>query len=550
LRRQISIQSAVAVVSREQTHKENGMIIQSPYPDPKIPDLSLPEFVLRGAEGHPSRDAIVDSAGGSRLSYAELADEVRRTGAGLVARGLAKGDVVAFCLPNLPEFVVGLYAILSVGGVVTTLNPACTDDEAAAQLTDSRACWLLTTSELAGRLSRTIAASAVREVFIVGEGDGGTPFTALSQGTIPSGHVSRALPDDAAVVLYSSGTTGLPKGVVLTHRNLVANLCSQCRPDPVTEDDVVLAALPMYHIAGMEIVTNHALASGATLVTMPRFDLETFLALIERHRVTRMVVAPPIVLALAKHPAVANYDLSSLRVITSGAAPLSGELARSCAQRLGCRVKQGYGMTETSAISFAPDDGPDRPESIGPPAPGVSCRIVDPVSGNDVPAGYTGELLARSAAVMRGYLGNDAATAATIDAGGWLHTGDIVRVDSDGWLYVLDRVKELIKYKGHQVAPAELEALLLTHPAVADAAVVPSPDDVAGEIPKAFVVLRDAVSDEALLAFVARRVAPYKKIRRLELTDAIPKSPSGKILRRVLVERERAGTGVALVGVH
>jgi acyl-coenzyme A synthetase/AMP-(fatty) acid ligase len=290
----------------------------------------------------------------------------------------------------------------------------------------------------------------------------------------------------------------------------------------------------------MQIVMNPALSSGATVVTLPRFDLEGFLAAIERYRVTRIIVAPPIVLALAKHALVDRYDLSSLRVLASGAAPLGGEVARIAARRLGCRIKQGYGMTETAAICMAPDDGPDKPESIGPPVPGVECRVVDLVSGRDVARGEPGELLARSPSQMRGYLHNHEATAETIDADGWLHTGDIVRVDSGGWFHVVDRVKELIKYKGHQVAPAELEQILLTHPAVSDAAIIGCPDEEAGELPKALVVLQRPAQPEELLAFVAARVAPYKKVRRLELVDAIPKSPSGKILRRVLAQRERA----------
>jgi acyl-CoA synthetase (AMP-forming)/AMP-acid ligase II len=302
----------------------------------------------------------------------------------------------------------------------------------------------------------------------------------------------------------------------------------------------VLAALPLCHIAGLQVVMGSALSAGATMVTLPKFELEAFLAAIERYRVTRIVVAPPIVLALAKHPLVDRYDLSSVRALASGAAPLGGDLARAAARRVGCRIRQGYGMTETGAICMAPDRGPDRPESIGPPLPGVQCRIVDAATGADMPPGQTGELLVRSPAQMPGYLNNEEATAATIDTDGWLHTGDIVRADPDGWLHVVDRVKELIKYKGRQVAPAELEQILLSHPAVADVAVIGCPDEGAGEIPKAFVVARGHVEPAELIAFVATRVSPHKRIRRLEFVTEIPKSPSGKILRRALKEREQA----------
>jgi acyl-coenzyme A synthetase/AMP-(fatty) acid ligase len=294
---------------------------------------------------------------------------------------------------------------------------------------------------------------------------------------------------------------------------------------------------------------NLGLAAGPTVVTMPRFDLESFLRLVQDRRITRAELVPPIVLALAKDPRVERYDLSSLRVVTSAAAPLGEELARLCAERLGCRVKQAYGMTELGGgTHFAPDDGPDRPESIGQPLPGVECRVVDCATGADVGPGRPGELLVRAPGAMEGYLGNGAATALTIDADGWLRTGDIVCANADGWFVIVDRVKELIKYKGCQVAPAELEAVLVSHPAVTDAAVVGSPDEEAGEIPKAFVVLGAPASADELMRFVADRVAPYRKVRRLEVVEQIPKSPSGKILRRVLLERERESRAAVPAG--
>jgi acyl-coenzyme A synthetase/AMP-(fatty) acid ligase len=255
------------------------------------------------------------------------------------------------------------------------------------------------------------------------------------------------------------------------------------------------------------------------------------------------------VLALAKQPVVGRYDLSSLRVIASGAAPLGRELAQACAERLGCKIKQVYGMTELGGgTHMAPDSGRDDPESIGPALPGVESRIVDTVTGQDVATGERGELLVRTPATMLGYLNNQQATAETIDADGWLHTGDIAIVDEEGWFRVVDRVKELIKYKGYQVAPAELEAILQTHPCVADCAVVGSPDLEAGEVPKAFVVLRSACPSDELLDWVAQRVTPYKKIRRLEFVEQIPKNPSGKILRRFLRETERAAVRQTLPG--
>jgi acyl-CoA synthetase (AMP-forming)/AMP-acid ligase II len=273
---------------------------------------------------------------------------------------------------------------------------------------------------------------------------------------------------------------------------------------------------------------------------MPRFDLEQFLELIRDRAVTRAYVVPPIALALAKHPAVDAADLSSLRLIMSGAAPLGSELAEQVAKRVGCPVMQGYGLTETSPVTHT-SPYPDRikVDTVGVAIPNTECKIVDIATGKELGPNQQGELYIRGPQVMKGYLNRPEATAAMIDPEGWLHTGDVGYADEEGCFFVVDRVKELIKYKGLQIAPAELEAVLLAHPGVADAAVIPVPDDECGEVPKAFVVLRGETTPDQVMGFVAERVAPYKKLRALEVTDQIPKSPSGKILRRLLVERER-----------
>jgi acyl-CoA synthetase (AMP-forming)/AMP-acid ligase II len=275
---------------------------------------------------------------------------------------------------------------------------------------------------------------------------------------------------------------------------------------------------------------------------MPRFDLEGMLGAIEEHGITHAFVVPPIVLALARHPAVEEHDLGSLSFVMSGAAPLGADLEQECIDRLGCKFRQGYGLTETSPVTHMVPHvaGAERLGSVGPPIPNSEVKIVDPVTGEPVGPGGRGEVWVRGPHVMKGYLANEAATAITVDADGWLHTGDIGLADEEGYLTVVDRLKELIKVKGYQVAPAELEAVLLTHPAVADAAVVPSPDEEAGEVPTAYVALRAECDADDIVAFVSERVAPYKRIRRCEIVDEIPKSASGKILRRVLVEQERA----------
>jgi acyl-CoA synthetase (AMP-forming)/AMP-acid ligase II len=524
------------------------MVIASPFPDVSVPEKSLASFVLAGADERGDKPAIVDGLKGRTLSYRELAARVSRVGWGLTQRGVGKGDVLAMCCPNSPDWPVAYYAALSVGAVVTTINPMATPEDVARQLEHSRARWLVTTPELLEKLALAVAVAELEEVFVFGDAEGATPFSSLSREAAPPAEVEVS-PDDVAVLPYSSGTTGLPKGVVLTHRALVASVCGTRPAHRVGPDDVIVAVLPFFHIYGMQVTMNLALAAGATIVTTGRFELESFLRILQDRRVTRADLVPPIVLALAKHPAVERYDLSSLRVVTSGAAPLGEDLAQLCAERLGCRVKQAYGMTELGGgTHFGPDDGEARPHSIGRPLPGVECRVVDCATGADVAPGHRGELLVRARGAMRGYLANDAATALTVDADGWLRTGDIVSADADGWFVVVDRVKELIKYKGYQVAPAELEAVLLSHPAVADAAVVGSPDEEAGEVPKAFVVLAAPVSEDELMAFVADRVAPYRKVRRLEVVEQIPKSPSGKILRRVLLERERRSRSAVPAG--
>jgi acyl-CoA synthetase (AMP-forming)/AMP-acid ligase II len=313
--------------------------------------------------------------------------------------------------------------------------------------------------------------------------------------------------------------------------------------EATTDRDVTIAALPFFHVYGLAIILGLGLYRGATLVVLPRFQMEQFLAAVERWRVTRLPLVPPLVLRLARDPLVDRFDLSSVQVAISGAAPLAPDLARELATRLRCLVKQGYGLTELSPGSHmqAEDAGQPTLGSVGVLHANTECRLVDPATLRDVGEGERGEIWVRGPQVMKGYLNRPEATADMITADGWLRTGDVGTIDGAGQLFVVDRLKELIKYKGFQVAPAELEALLLTHPAVADVAVVPRADAEAGEIPKAFVVLSPdagATADE-LLAFVAERVAPYKRVRELEFATEIPKSPSGKILRRVLVERER-----------
>jgi acyl-CoA synthetase (AMP-forming)/AMP-acid ligase II len=522
-----------------------GEIVLSPHPDVTIPDLPLHEFVLAGAAGRAEQAALIDGPSGRTLTYGQLAAGVGRVAAGLAARGFAKGDVFAIYCPNLPEYALAFYGVSAAGGVNTTISPLYTVDELARQLSDAGARFLLTVPPFLDKALEAAGRCGVEEVFVLGEAEGATPFASLLEAGDTPPDVQFDPADDLVALPYSSGTTGISKGVMLTHRNLVANLC---QGEPVLlagEGERLIAVLPFFHIYGLVVLMAAALWRGSTLVTMPRFDLEQFLRLMQEHRITRAYVAPPIVLALAKHPLVDGYDLSSLQTIFSGAAPLDASLERACAERLGCEVVQGWGLTETSPVATTNYNAPEgpRPGSVGVPLPNTEMRVVDPATGADVSRGETGELLVRGPQVMKGYLNAPEATAAMVEPDGWLHTGDLGTIDEQGYVFVVDRVKELIKYKGLQVAPAELEALLLSHPAVADAAVVRYPDEEAGEVPKAFVVASTPVDPDELKAFVADRVAPYKKLRHVEFVDEIPKAASGKILRRVLMERDRQPAG-------
>jgi 4-coumarate--CoA ligase len=510
------------------------MIHRSPLPDVEIPEVPLVDYMLARADELGDKPALVDGPSGRVLTYAGLLQAVRALAGGLVARGFAPGDCLAVLAPNLPEYAVVFHGVAYAGGVVTTINPTYTAHEVHDQLVDSNARLLVTVAPFLDVARAAAEGTAVEEIYVIGEAEGARPLTDLLGEPLTE---QVPVDVDATVVLpYSSGTTGVNKGVMLTHRNLVANVAQTLGVADVREDETLIAVLPFFHIYGMQVLMNCGLRTGATVVTMPRFDLEQFLSIHQKYGVTRSFVAPPIVVALAKHPLVDSYDLSKLEQVFSGAAPLSAELAIETGKRLGCEVVQGYGMTELSPVSHATPPGRSKPGSVGVTAPNTEMRIVDPVTGEDAGVGADGEIWVRGPQVMKGYLNNEQATRATIDADGWLRTGDIGHVDEDGYVFVVDRLKELIKYKGFQVPPAELEALLLTHPAVADAAVVGLPDEEAGEIPAAYVVLRpgaDATAEQ-LMEFVAGEVAHYKRIRRLEFIDAVPKSASGKILRRQL----------------
>ena len=519
------------------------MIIRSPYPDVEIPNVTLTEYIFKDAGPWADKPAITCGLTGRSYTYAQLQGAIRACAAGLHARGIRKGDVIGIVSPNVPEYPIIFNGAASIGAISSTVNPLSTADEIAKQFSDSKARILITIPQMLEKCLAAAAKAGVEEVYVFGEAPGATPFATLMRPDLPAPNVTINPADDLCALPYSSGTSGIPKGVMLTHRNLVANLHQTKHSTSIlAHDDVVIGVLPFFHIYGMVVIMAGAFVEGASVVTLPRFELPLFLETIQKYHVTMVNVVPPIILAMAKHPIVADYDLSSLRGLFSGAAPLGDELATAAATRLGVIVRQGYGLTETSPVThFHPLAG-DRVEygSVGPLVANTEARLVHPDTGLDVASGERGELWLRGPQVMKGYFNKPEATALCMTDDGWFKTGDVAVVDATGWFAIVDRVKELIKYKGMQVAPAELEALLLSHPGIADAAVIPIPDEEAGEIPKAYIVTRAPLAGDEIMAWVAERVAPYKKIRAVELTDAIPKSPSGKILRRVLVDRERA----------
>jgi len=521
------------------------MIIRSPYPLVDIPEIPLTTFVLQRAAEFGDKPALIDGPTGRIVTYKQFSDSINRVAAQLSKRGLKKGDVLGILSPNNPEYGIVFHAVATLGGVVTTINPLYTDREIRHQLIDCAAKFLVTVHSCLEKAQSAARDTAVQELFVFGDAvAGATPFSELLEETdhqVPEIEIDPI--NDLVALPYSSGTTGLPKGVMLTHHNLVANLRQMEGLDYFLESDTLICVLPLFHIYGLVVVLNMGLYTGSTIVTLPRFELETFLKTAQDYHVTLAHIVPPIVLALSKSPIVDNYNLPNLKTLFSGAAPLGEDLTRACMDRLGCRIRQGYGMTETSPVTHSSPSGPEAVKfgSVGVPAPNTECKISDLETGETLGPGEKGEVCVRGPQIMKGYLNKPDATVLTIDAEGWLHTGDIGYVDEDGHFFIVDRAKELIKYKGFQVPPAELEAVLLTNPAVADAAVIPCLDDEAGEVPKAIVILKKgATADaESIMAFVAERVAPYKRLRYLEFAEQIPKSPSGKILRRLLVEKDR-----------
>jgi acyl-CoA synthetase (AMP-forming)/AMP-acid ligase II len=503
------------------------------------------DVVLEGCRQNPGKTALVDSSCDRRFTFAEYGSLVESLARGLISAGLAPGEVVAIFLPNSWEFAITYHAATLAGGIPTLLNPSYREREIRFQLENSGAVFLITDGPLLENVNLA-GLPALRRIFTTRQGRGGCGDFAnlLRPASAKFPEPIQDSQEAIAALPYSSGTTGLPKGVMLSHYNLVANVYQIQGPNAaiLTSDDVMLCFLPLYHIYGLTVALTLSLMHGSTLVLMPRFDVQKLCALLIQEGVTMMPVVPPTINAMCQAAEAGIFPKNhKVRWVKSGAAPLAPELARRLTSLTGISVVQGYGMTEASPVTHVGYIAPpemNRPASIGQPLALTECRVLDVTNLREVAPGEPGELVMRGPQIMLGYWKEPQATAAVL-RDGWYFSGDIVSTDADGFYYVLDRSKEMIKYKGFPIAPAEVESLLLEHPAVRDCGVVARPDPAAGEIPCAFVVLRDGFTpsdalDKELRDFVADRLAHHKQPREIRFVDAVPRTPSGKVLRREL----------------
>lgn len=509
------------------------IIIEGDALDDEIPSVTLPQFIRERARQHPDDVALVDAASGRSITYGALDHLTGHCAAGLAAQGFKPGDILIIFAPNSPEWPIAALGAMAAGGVVCGVNPMYLAADLAHQMRDSGARFVLTIPPLLVTVREAAAQTGCKTVMVFGEAAGVLSFATLLACQYPEPVLPQD-PDALAALPCSSGTTGLPKGVMLTHRMLVSNIMQMLQVLPIPADSVTLAFLPMFHIFGFTFVTMAGLAAGTRLVTVPRFEPESFLNALATYRVSRLGVVPPVIQFLAANPMLDSYDLSCLDHIICGAAPLAYALEDKVSQRLKRTVVQAFGMTEASgAVTFTHPDR-KRMGSSGQLVPGTQGRVIDPATGADVARGAQGEIWFRGPQQFIGYLNQPAATAETITPDGWVRTGDLGYFDADGYLFITDRLKELIKVKGFQVAPAELEGLLLTHPSVADVAVISRPDERSGELPVAYIVPRGTLDAQEIKVWLAERVVAYKQLADVVQCEIIPKTSSGKILRRML----------------
>ncbi|XWS58751.1 hypothetical protein CRYUN_Cryun08bG0060800 [Craigia yunnanensis] len=537
-------------------------IFRSKLPDiPISKHLPLHTYCFENLSDFPDKPCLISGSSGRTYSFSETHLIAQKTAAGLSNLGIQKGDVIMILLQNCAEFVFCFMGASMVGAVSTMANPFYTSTEIFKQFKVAQAKLIVTQSQYVDKLKDTNnnenfpkIGEDFKVITIDDPPENCLPFTVLSEANedeIPQVSID---PDDPVALPFSSGTTGLPKGVILTHKSLITSVAQQVDGENpnlyLKHDDVVLCVLPLFHIYSLNSVLLCSLRAGAAVLLMQKFEIGALLELIQRHKVSVAAVVPPLVLALAKNPMVAQFDLSSIRVVLSGAAPLGKELEEALSGRVPQAVLgQGYGMTEAGPVlsmclGFAKQPFPTKSGSCGTVVRNAELKVIDPETGCSLGYNQPGEICIRGSQIMKGYLNDSTATASTIDVEGWLHTGDIGYVDEDDEIFIVDRVKEIIKFKGFQVPPAELECLLVSHPSIADAAVVQQKDEVAGEVPVAFVVRSNGfeLTEEAVKEFIAKQVVFYKRLHKVHFVHAIPKSPSGKILRKDLRAKLAAAT--------
>ncbi|KAF3656804.1 4-coumarate--CoA ligase-like 4 [Capsicum annuum] len=522
---------------------------RKPITLPSNQSIDVTTFI--SSRAHSGKIAFIDASSGQKLSFTDVWNAVEALASCLsVNMGIRKGHVVLLLSPNSIYFPIICLAVMSLGGIITTTNPLNTSSEISKQIKDSKPVLAFTIPELLPK----ITGSNLPVILINGEE---LAFTSDSKlriiGTLEKLIMEkpaerrmkeRVTQEDTATLLYSSGTTGASKGVISSHRNLIAMVQTIVGRFKLDEgEQTFICTVPMFHIYGLAAFAAGILASGSTVVVLSKFEMDEMLSSIHKYKASYLPLVPPILVALVNNAGLIQkkYDLSSLKNVLSGGAPLSKEVTEGFLEKYpSVRILQGYGLTESSGIGASTDSLEEsrRYGTAGMLSPSMEAKIVDPESGEAFPVNKTGELWLRGPSIMKGYFSNEEATASTLDSDGWLRTGDLCYIDEDGFIFVVDRLKELIKYKGYQVPPAELEALLLTHPEISDAAVIPFPDKDVGQFPMAYIVRKSGstISESAIMDFVAKQVAPYKRIRRVSFVASIPKNPSGKILRKDLIK--------------
>ncbi|CAL1533737.1 unnamed protein product [Lymnaea stagnalis] len=512
------------------------------------PDINIPtnapfhQFIFDKCDLYKDDPAVEDFLTGRKYTHSQVKEKSIKVASALHRLGYRKGDVITSFSTNHVDFTILMLACAANGIWFSPANPTYTHEELSRQLNCSGSKAVFTIAPVAGTVKTALDnkdfPNKVKKLFVFGEAPGFQPFQTLLDDD------GKAFPDvdinpveDVLTLPYSSGTTGLPKGVMLTHYNCLANCIQTQSVSKTTGSDRCLGLLPLYHIYGMITVQFSCLYAGASVIYLPKFDPESFLRCLQDRKITLAYLVPPLIVFLAKQPMVDKFNLKSLETVFSGAAPLGEDLSVAFLKRLnhGVSLNQGFGLTETSPLTNL--DYTRKPGSIGPMITNTLGKFVDLKTKKVLGPGEFGEFCVKGPQVMKGYFNNKQATDEMVTPDGWLHTGDAGHFTKDGFVYIRDRIKELIKYKGSQVAPAELEALLLGHSDIQDVAVIGVPDEMAGELPKAFVVKKPSakVTEQEIIKFVEGKVSPIKKLRGgVELIDEIPKTPSGKILRRVL----------------